>query len=161
VQNASTTLPESLSGLVERVTFHNDENGWTVLKVKAKGHRELVSVVGSLASVSAGEWITAQGHWVQDRELADAVRARYRKATFAPFSHQTKRIILNTSVQNKVLNPEFWTAEKGLLRMAKHRIPSRMLVFGCFWRESRLGQHPCAGMANLFLKTTLPSQNPL
>jgi hypothetical protein len=31
---------ESLSGLIERVTFHNEENGWAVLKVKAKGHRD-------------------------------------------------------------------------------------------------------------------------
>jgi hypothetical protein len=29
--------PESLSGLIERVTFFNKENGWAVLKVKAKG----------------------------------------------------------------------------------------------------------------------------
>jgi hypothetical protein len=33
--------------LIERVTFHNEENGWAVLKVKAKGHRDLVTVVGS------------------------------------------------------------------------------------------------------------------
>jgi hypothetical protein len=49
---------KSLSGLIERVTFFNEENGWAVLKVKAKGHRDLVAVVGSLASVSAGEWVT-------------------------------------------------------------------------------------------------------
>ena len=45
-------------------------SGFSVLKVKAKGHRDLVTVVGSLASVSAGEWLTAQGHWVQDREFS-------------------------------------------------------------------------------------------
>jgi exodeoxyribonuclease V alpha subunit len=55
VQNTPTTLPESLSGLIERITFHNEENGWVVLKLKAKWHRDLVTVVGSLPSVSAGE----------------------------------------------------------------------------------------------------------
>jgi exodeoxyribonuclease V alpha subunit len=69
LQNTSTTLPESLSGLIERVAFQNDENGWVVLKVKTKGHRDLVAVVGSLPSVRAGEWLTAQGRWVQDREF--------------------------------------------------------------------------------------------
>jgi exodeoxyribonuclease V alpha subunit len=54
-------LPESLSGLIERVTFFNVENGFAVLKVKTKGHRDLVTVIGSLPSVSAGEWINAQG----------------------------------------------------------------------------------------------------
>ena len=60
VQNTPTTLSESLSGLIERITFHNEENGWVVLKLKAKWHRDLVTVVGSLPSVSAGEWPTAQ-----------------------------------------------------------------------------------------------------
>jgi exodeoxyribonuclease V alpha subunit len=74
-----TELPsrpqESLSGLIERVTFFNEENGWAVLKVKAKGHRDLVAVVGSLPSVSAGEWVTAEGRWVQDREFGLQFRA--------------------------------------------------------------------------------------
>ena len=74
-------LPESLSGLIERVTFHQEENGWAVLKVKAKGHRDLVTVVGSLPSVSAGEWLTAQGHWVQDREYGQQFRAEMLTST--------------------------------------------------------------------------------
>ena len=69
------TPAESLSGLIERVTFFNEENGWAVLKVKAKGHRDLVAVVGSLPSVSAGQWVTAEGSWVQDREFGLQFRA--------------------------------------------------------------------------------------
>ena len=46
-----------------------------MLKVKAKGHRDLVAVVGSLASVSAGEWVTAEGRWVQDKEFGLQFRA--------------------------------------------------------------------------------------
>jgi hypothetical protein len=52
---------EALAGLVERVTFHNTENGFCVLRAKARGHRELVTVVGHAAIISAGEWITATG----------------------------------------------------------------------------------------------------
>ena len=81
VQNASTTLPESLSGLIERVTFFNEDSGFGVLKVKAKGHRDLVTVVGSLPSVSAGEWLTAQGRWVQDREFGQQFRAEMLTST--------------------------------------------------------------------------------
>jgi exodeoxyribonuclease V alpha subunit len=72
---------ESLSGLIERVTFFNEENGWAVLKVKAKGHRDLVAVVGSLASVSAGEWVTAEGRWVQDKEFGLQFRADMLNST--------------------------------------------------------------------------------
>ena len=38
--------PEVLAGLVERVTFHNPENGFCVLRVKVRGQRDLVTVVG-------------------------------------------------------------------------------------------------------------------
>ncbi|MCB1125500.1 MAG: ATP-dependent RecD-like DNA helicase, partial [Verrucomicrobiae bacterium] len=65
----STAPPENLTGLIERVTFFNEETGFAVLKVKVRGHREPVAVVGSLPSVSAGEWLTAEGRWVQDREF--------------------------------------------------------------------------------------------
>jgi exodeoxyribonuclease V alpha subunit len=71
----SVSKLESLSGLIERVTFFNEENGFAVLKVKAKGHRDLLTVVGSLPSVSAGEWVTAEGHWVHDREFGQQFRA--------------------------------------------------------------------------------------
>ena len=74
-------INESLSGLVERVTFWNEENGFAVLKVKAKGHRDQVTVVGSLPSVSAGEWLTAEGKWVQDREFGQQFRAELINST--------------------------------------------------------------------------------
>ncbi len=43
------------------MTFHNDGNGFAVLKVKARGKRDLVPVVGHVASISAGEFIHALG----------------------------------------------------------------------------------------------------
>src|ERR1035438_6284968 len=72
---------ESFSGLIERVTFFNEENGFAVLKVKAKGRRDQVTVVGSLPSVSAGEWVTAEGRWVQDREFGLQFRAEMLNST--------------------------------------------------------------------------------
>jgi exodeoxyribonuclease V alpha subunit len=72
---------ESLSGLIERVTFFNEENGYAVLKVKAQGHRDQVTVVGSLPSVSAGEWVTAEGRWTQDREFGLQFRAEMLNST--------------------------------------------------------------------------------
>jgi exodeoxyribonuclease V alpha subunit len=35
-----------LAGLVERVTFHNEDSGFCVLKVKARGQRDLITVIG-------------------------------------------------------------------------------------------------------------------
>jgi exodeoxyribonuclease V alpha subunit len=65
-QSESSTQ-EVLAGLVERVTFHNAENGFCVLRAKARGHRDLITVVGHAATIAAGEWITASGEWVNDR----------------------------------------------------------------------------------------------
>jgi hypothetical protein len=62
---------EVLAGLVERVTYHNVENGFCVLRAKARGHRDVVTVVGHAAAIAAGEWITASGEWVNDRTLAN------------------------------------------------------------------------------------------
>ncbi len=38
---------EVLAGLVERVTYYNAENGFCVLRTKARGHRDVVTVVGA------------------------------------------------------------------------------------------------------------------
>ncbi|PWU16299.1 MAG: ATP-dependent RecD-like DNA helicase, partial [Verrucomicrobia bacterium] len=73
--------PETITGLIERVTFFNEENGFAVLKVKIKGRRDEASVVGSLPSVNAGEWLTAQGKWVQDREFGLQFRAELITST--------------------------------------------------------------------------------
>jgi exodeoxyribonuclease V alpha subunit len=87
LQTPLPTIPESLSGLIERVTFFNEENGFAVLKVKAKGHRDEVTVVGALPSVNAGEWVTAQGRWVEDRQFGLQFRAELLTST-APTSRE-------------------------------------------------------------------------
>ena len=74
---------EVLAGIVERVTFHNAESGFAVLRVKARGHRDLVTIVGHAAAIAAGEWITATGEWVNDRTHGQQFKARFLK-TSAP-----------------------------------------------------------------------------
>lgn len=61
-------MNEILSGIIERVTFHNPENGFAVLRVEAKGRRGPVTVVGRLASAVAGEYLEATGTWEQEPE---------------------------------------------------------------------------------------------
>ena len=70
-------LREPLSGIVERVTFHSAESGFCVLRVKARGHRDLVTVLGSAADVHAGETIQASGRWEQHREHGQQFRALF------------------------------------------------------------------------------------
>ena len=66
-----------MAGLVERVTFHSAETGFCVLRVKVRGHKDLVTVLGSAAEVHAGESIQASGQWQQHREHGLQFRASF------------------------------------------------------------------------------------
>ncbi len=52
-----------LQGQIERITYTNEENGFTIAKVKVYGRRDLVTVVGNLMSPMAGEIIKMKGEW--------------------------------------------------------------------------------------------------
>lgn len=77
----SNPIPEALSGTIERVTFHSEETGFAVLRVKVKGFRELVTVVGTLADANAGEWIDAAGAWVMDPQHGRQFKAAELRTT--------------------------------------------------------------------------------
>jgi exodeoxyribonuclease V alpha subunit len=79
--DSTTAQNEVLAGSVERVTYHNVENGFCVLRVKARGVRDLVTVVGHSATISAGEWITATGEWINDRTHGQQFKTRFLKTT--------------------------------------------------------------------------------
>jgi exodeoxyribonuclease V alpha subunit len=74
-------MPEPLSGIVERVTFHNPENGYAVLRVQAAGRRGMVTVVGHLPAVYAGEFLEGEGDWVQDRDHGIQFKANSLRIT--------------------------------------------------------------------------------
>lgn len=67
---------DKLSGLVERVTYHNEANGFCVLRVKVKGERDLVTLVGHAPSVTPGEYASALGTWFVDKEYGRQFRAQ-------------------------------------------------------------------------------------
>ena len=81
VAQPESSTHEVLAGYVERVTYHNAENGFCVLRVKARGHRDVVTVVGHAATISAGEWITASGEWANDRTHGQQFRARFLRTS--------------------------------------------------------------------------------
>ena len=57
---------EYISGIVERITFANEENGFCVIKIKSRGFYDLVTVVGNLASVNVGSTLKLKGEWKMD-----------------------------------------------------------------------------------------------
>jgi hypothetical protein len=55
-------------------------NGFCVLRVKARGKRDFITVIGHAATISAGEFIQASGDWINDRTHGVQFRARFLKA---------------------------------------------------------------------------------
>lgn len=74
-------MAEQLSGTIERVTFHNPDSGFAVLRVQAAGRRGLVTVVGNLPTAVAGEYVEATGDWVHDRDHGPQFQARELRTT--------------------------------------------------------------------------------
>ncbi len=67
---------ERLSGLVERVVFHNPATGFCVLRVKLADQRELATFVGECAQVAPGEVVRAEGSWQTDPQFGRQFRTR-------------------------------------------------------------------------------------
>ncbi|MSU77992.1 MAG: ATP-dependent RecD-like DNA helicase [Gemmataceae bacterium] len=68
-------MSASLSGTIDRVTFHNPENGYVVLRVEVKGLRMPVTVVGQTPRANAGEFVEAVGTWVDDPDFGKQFKA--------------------------------------------------------------------------------------
>jgi exodeoxyribonuclease V alpha subunit len=78
---------EAVAGLVERVTYHNPDNGFCVLRVRIRGRRALDTIVGHAATIAAGEFVHASGEWVNDREHGLQFKADFLR-TAAPTTRE-------------------------------------------------------------------------
>jgi exodeoxyribonuclease V alpha subunit len=87
------SLSEHLVGSIERVTFHNDETGFCVLRVKARGHRRPVAVVGHAPSVAIGEVVEASGEWLHDRNHGVQFRAGELKTSAPTTAEDLQRFL--------------------------------------------------------------------
>lgn len=59
---------EQLAAVVERVTFHSEATGFCVLRVKARGQINVITVIGHAANIAPGERIDASGVWINDKK---------------------------------------------------------------------------------------------
>ncbi|MEZ4526627.1 MAG: hypothetical protein R2941_11965 [Desulfobacterales bacterium] len=63
-----------LQGQIERITYANEENGYTVARVKVQGHRDLVTVVGNLMAPMPGEILKMKGEWSSHPKYGDLLQ---------------------------------------------------------------------------------------
>jgi len=69
-----------LQGQIERITYTNEENGYTVARVKVVGRRDLVCVVGNLMAPMAGEFLKMQGEWANHPKFGEQFKIVYYKS---------------------------------------------------------------------------------
>ena len=69
-----------LQGQIERITYTNDENGFTIAKVKVYGRRDLVTVVGNLVAPTPGEILKMQGEWASHPKYGEQFRVVHYKS---------------------------------------------------------------------------------
>ena len=63
--------PATLEGVLERITFASEENGFSVVQLAVAGRRELVTAVGALLGAQPGESLRLTGRWVTDRKYGE------------------------------------------------------------------------------------------
>jgi exodeoxyribonuclease V alpha subunit len=68
---SASTHATALESILERVTFANEENAWSVVP----GKKDLVTVVGNLLGVQPGENLRLRGSWTQDRKYGEQFKA--------------------------------------------------------------------------------------
>ena len=73
-----TTL-EHLQGQIERITYTNDENGYTIAKLKVYGQKDLVTIVGNLMAPTPGEIIKMKGQWVNHPKYGEQFKIVHYK----------------------------------------------------------------------------------
>ncbi len=57
--------------VVERITYQNPENGYSVMRVKVKGYNDLVTLVGNLLEVPTGSVLLCEGDWKADKRYGN------------------------------------------------------------------------------------------
>lgn len=69
-----------ISGQIERITFTNEENGYTIAKVKVYGYPDLISAVGNFTSPVPGETVELRGEWVRHPKFGEQFRVVHYKS---------------------------------------------------------------------------------
>ena len=70
-----TTGAGRLAGTVERIVYHDEETGFSVVRLRVEGRRDLSTVVGRAAEVATGEWVEAEGVWHNDPRHGKQLKA--------------------------------------------------------------------------------------
>ena len=81
VEQASRPPTEHLQGIVERVTYHAEDSGYTVARLKVPSHADLVTIVGRFPTISAGQTLRVTGFWREHPKFGQQFQVLHAQET--------------------------------------------------------------------------------
>ncbi|WP_304408170.1 AAA family ATPase, partial [Bacteroides acidifaciens] len=91
--------------VVERITYQNAENGYSVMKVKVKGYNDLVTLVGNLLEVPAGSVLLCEGEWKVDKRYGQQFQCKTWKEVMPATAYGIEKYLGSGLV--KGIGPKF------------------------------------------------------
>jgi len=82
-----------ISGLLERITYHNEENDFIVGKLHEKGKKELTTIVGNLSGINPGESLKLTGRWVYNKKFGEQFQVEHYEITVPATVHGVKKYL--------------------------------------------------------------------
>jgi exodeoxyribonuclease V alpha subunit len=86
-------MPTELSGQIERITFANEDNGYTIAKVKVRGKKDLVTVVGNLMAPMPGEILDMRGEWTIHPKFGEQFKVAHFKTKVPATIHGIQKYL--------------------------------------------------------------------
>ncbi len=73
---------QAIDGIIDRITYINEENGWTIARLKVPRQKQLITIAGYLPAISIGEGLRVEGEWVSHPQYGRQFSVtRYQSAT--------------------------------------------------------------------------------
>src|SRR4030043_800851 len=80
-------------GLLERISYHNEENDFVVAKLREKEKKELTTIVGNLSGINPGESLKLTGKWVRNKRFGEQFQVERFEVTVPATLHGIQKYL--------------------------------------------------------------------
>ncbi len=82
-----------IHGLLERISYHNEENDFVVAKLREKDKKELTTIVGNLSGINPGESLKVTGKWVHNKRFGEQFQVERFEVTVPATIHGIQKYL--------------------------------------------------------------------
>ena len=88
-----------IQGLLEKISFHSEENDFVVAKLREKEKKELTTIVGNLSGINPGESLKLTGKWVQNKRFGEQFQVESLEVTVPATLHGIQKYLASGLIQ--------------------------------------------------------------